>query len=162
MDDKEEFTDIIKQNQSIIFKISTIYTNNEDDQKDLYQEIVIQLWKSFGQFKKQAKISTWIYRIALNTAITQLRKTKKKLIEVPIDKVIMNYTESSDASFEDQLKSLYQQIEALNDLEKGIIFLFLENKSYEEIALITGLTLTNVATRLSRIKQKLKSQLNNK
>lgn len=157
----DEFTRIIKENQGIIFKVSAFYTSNEDDQKDLYQEIVIQLWKSFGQFSHHAKISTWIYRVALNTAVTQFRKVKRKVRQVPINKVVMNYTESMDTGFEERLKSLYRQIEKLNELEKGIIFLVLENKSYEEIASVTGLTLTNVATRLSRIKQKLKSQLEN-
>ena len=94
MSNKEVFTRVIQENQGTIFKVSTFYTANEEDQKDLYQEIVIQLWKSFEQFANNAKISTWIYQVALNTAVTQFRKSKRKISQVPINKVVMNYTES--------------------------------------------------------------------
>ena len=158
--DAEEFTRIIKENQGLIFKISTFYCNcNQSDQEDLYQEIVLQLWRSFLTFRKESQIGTWIYRVSINTAVTQFRKAKKHVERTPITKVVMNYTDAVDANFEEKVKSLYEQIEQLNDLEKALIFLFLENKSYEEIAQISGLTVTNVATRLSRIKHKLKSQL---
>jgi RNA polymerase sigma-70 factor (ECF subfamily) len=155
----EFFTETIKANQKIIFKVSTLYSTNGEDQKDLYQEIVIQLWKSMATFRNDAQISTWIYRIALNTAITQIRKTKNRKDHIPISEVVANYTESSDTEFEDRLKLLYQQIERLNDLEKAIVLLLLDDKSYEDIAAVVGLSLTNVATRISRIKQKLKLKL---
>lgn len=162
MDHQEAFIRIIKEHEGIIFKISTVYTNNEDDQKDLYQEIVLQLWKAFGQFRNDAKISTWLYRVALNTAITQFRKAKKNSHQISIDKIILNYTENANTAFEEQLKTLYYHIATLNDLEKGIILLYLEDKNYEEIAAITGLSVTNVGTRLSRIKKKIKSQISAK
>jgi RNA polymerase sigma-70 factor (ECF subfamily) len=162
VDHQEAFIRIIKENEGIIFKISTVYTNNEDDQKDLYQEIVLQLWKAFSQFRKDAKISTWLYRVALNTAITQFRKAKKNSNQISIDKIVLNYTENANTVFEERLKTLYYHIATLNDLEKGIILLYLEDKNYEEIAAITGLSVTNVGTRLSRIKQKIKSQISAK
>ncbi len=162
MDHQEAFIRIIKENEGIIFKISTVYTKNEDDQKDLYQEIVLQLWKAFGKFRNDAKISTWLYRIALNTAITQFRKAKKNRNQISIDKTILNYTENANTAFEERIKVLYKYIATLNDLEKGIILLYLEDKNYEEIAAITGLSATNVGTRLSRIKQKIKSQISAK
>jgi RNA polymerase sigma-70 factor (ECF subfamily) len=156
----EFFTETIKANQKILFKVSMVYTTNEEDRKDLYQEIVIQLWKSITTFRNDAKISTWIYRIALNTAITQIRKAKNRIDQIPISEFVANYTESPDTEFEDRLKMLYRQIERLNDLEKAIVLLLLDDKSYEEIAAVVGLSLTNVATRISRIKQKLKAQIN--
>ncbi|MFC2147875.1 RNA polymerase sigma factor [Bacteroidota bacterium] len=159
MGKEESFTRIIKENEGLIFKITTIYTENGQDQKDLYQEIVYQLWKSYDSFRNESKISTWMYRIALNTAIGQLKKSKKHSNKTGIDQVVLRQTESYDTEFENRLKMVYEQIHQLNILEKGLILLLLEGKKYEEIAEITGLSETNVGTRISRIKQKLKSRI---
>jgi len=159
MGKEESFTRIIRENEGVIFKITTIYTDNEQDQKDLYQEIVYQLWKSFDSFRNESKISTWMYRIALNTAIGQLKKSKKHSNTTGIDQVILKQTENYDSEFENRLKMVYEHIHQLNILEKGLILLLLEGKKYEEIAEITGLSETNVGTRISRIKQKLKSRI---
>lgn len=155
---EDTFIQLIKENEAVIFKITSIYARTSADQQDLYQEIVAQLWTAFSKFKGEAKASTWIYRIALNTAITMLRRDKKKAAPKDLDWVLQ-YTRQQDPVQEERIRLLYRKIEQLNKLEKGIILLFLEDKSYEEIAVITGLTVTNVATRLSRIRQKLKSQL---
>ncbi len=160
MSNTAEFTQLISENEGAIFKITSVYTDDRDSQKDLYQEIVLQLWKSFDAFKGASKRGTWLYRVALNTAISYLRKSKKHKVLVPMDQVVQHLTEVQDSDFEDRLKTLYAQIRELDSLEKGIILLYLEDKSYEEIAVITGLTVTNVATRLSRIKNKLKKQIN--
>ncbi|WP_299436820.1 sigma-70 family RNA polymerase sigma factor [uncultured Aquimarina sp.] len=159
MSKKEEFTRIIKDNEGVIFKITTIYTDQSEDQQDLYQEIVYQLWKAYDTFRGDSKISTWMYRVALNTAITRLKKEKRNGSRVGIDQVILKQTENYNTEFEEKLKVLYAYIKMLNDLEKGLILLLLEGKKYEEIALITGLTPSNVGTRISRIKQKLKTQI---
>ena len=156
---EESFTRIIKENEGVIFKITTIYTQNGQDQKDLYQEIVYQLWKSFDSFRNESKISTWMYRIALNTAISQLKKSKKHSNTSGIDQVVLKQTENYDTEFENRLKMVYKHIHQLNILEKGLILLLLEGKKYDEIAEITGLSETNVGTRISRIKQKLKSRI---
>jgi len=156
---EESFTRIIKENEGVIFKITTIYTQNGQDQKDLYQEIVYQLWKSFDSFRNESKISTWMYRIALNTAIGQLKKSKKHSNTTGIDQVVLKQTENYDTEFENRLKMVYEHIHELNILEKGLILLLLEGKKYEEISEITGLSETNVGTRISRIKQKLKSRI---
>ncbi|MDY8135838.1 sigma-70 family RNA polymerase sigma factor [Aquimarina sp. 2201CG5-10] len=153
------FTKLIRDNEGVIFKITTIYTDNQEDQKDLYQEIVFQLWKAYDNFRGDAKISTWMYRVALNTAITRLKKEKRKGNKVGIDKVIMKQTEQYDTAFEEKLRVLYTHIQGLNELEKGLMLLLLEGKKYEEIASITGLSPSNVGTRISRIKQKLKTQI---
>lgn len=153
------FTQMIKENEGIIFKVSTVYTHTLEDQQDLYQEIVIQLWKAFEKFRRESRISTWIYRIALNTAITRMRKEKRRKEYIPIDQVVLQYTEGRDPVFEEQVKQLYQYIETLNELDKGIILLYLEDKSHAEIAGIIGISTSNVGTRISRIRQKMKAQL---
>ena len=160
MQQQDRFIQLIKEHEGVIFKITSIYARNAMDQKDLYQEIVAQLWTAYEKFRGEAKASTWIYRIALNTAITVLRKDKKLAKAKELDWVLQ-YTDRKDPVQEERIRQLYQQIEQLNDLEKGIILLFLEDRSYEEMATITGLTVTNIATRLSRIRKKLKAQMLN-
>ncbi|MET2984535.1 RNA polymerase sigma factor [Aureibaculum conchae] len=159
MTKEQEFTEVIKKNQGIIFKVSSVYTNSTEDQKDLYQEIVYQLWKSFKTFKGTSKISTWLYRVALNTSITFLKKEKRDGVKVPIEQILTYKSDESDTILEDRIKSLYQQIKKLNIIEKGIVLLYLEGKSYDAIAEISGFTKTNIGTRLSRIKEKLKTQI---
>ena len=159
MQKEDEFVRFIKQYEGVIFKITTMYTDNRDDQKDLYQDVVYQLWKSFDSFRAESKISTWMYRIALNTALTRLKKSKRLGNAVSIDKVVMQQTENYNPEFEEKLKLLYAHIKQLNVLEKGLMLLLLEGKKYEEIAEITGLSPSNVGTKISRIKQKLKHQI---
>ena len=159
MDREKEFIQVIKENEGVIFKITTIYTDNREDQQDLYQDIVYQLWRSFESFRGASKFSTWMYRIALNTALTRIKKNKRKGISIGIDKVVLHQTEYYDTEFEERLKVLYAHIQQLNVLEKGLMLLLLEGKKYEEIAEITGLSKSNVGTRISRIKNKLKKQL---
>jgi len=159
MQKQQDFITLIKENEGVIFKVTLVYTFNEEDQKDLYQEIVCQLWKSFDSFRGDSKISTWMYRIALNTAITNLKKEKRKGNRVPLDKSLLNKIDEIDTIIDDRLKILYAHIKKLNTVEKGIVLLYLEGKSYDEIAVITGFSVTNIGTRLNRIKKKLKSQI---
>jgi len=155
---KELFTQVIQEHQGILYKITKLYTDQEEDQKDLYQEIVFQLWKGFSSFRGEAKISTWMYRIALNTALLHLKRKKRRGHSVALDGVALAQ-EIYDPVMEERLKVLYAHIRKLGDMDKGIIFLFLEGRKYEEIASITGITASNVATRMSRIKDKLRAQL---
>lgn len=157
---RSEFIAIIKENEGIIYKITKIYTDQYVDQQDLYQEIVYQLWKSFDNFKGNSKISTWIYRVALNTALTYIKRKTKHLKPIPINDEIFQSEDESNSFMEERLSLLYGQIRKLNEGERAIIFLLLEGKKYKEIAEITGFTLSNVATQISRIKQKLKTQIN--
>ena len=156
--DKElenEFVLLIETYQRVIYKVCYIYSKDKDNLNDLYQESVLNLWRSYPRFRNECKVSTWIYRIALNTCISFYRKEKN----VP---EIVSLTRDTDWAIEahdpinEMLKQLYQMINQLGQLDKSIILLYLEDKSYEEIAEITGLTVTNVATKLSRIKDKLK------
>lgn len=159
MQKQQNFIKLIKENEGIIYKITLVYAFNEEDQKDLYQEIVYQLWKSFDSFRGGSKISTWMYRIALNTSITRLKKEKRKGERVSLDSYLLERIDQIDTLMEDRIKLLYSHIKQLNTVEKGVVLLYLEGKNYDEIAAITGFTPSNVGTRLNRIKQKLKSQI---
>ena len=160
MQSKTEFIEIIQKNAGLIYKVAKVYTNSKEDEQDLYQDIVYQLWKSFSSFRNDAKISTWMYRIALNTAIAQLNKEKRKGDQVQIDEMLLNKADITDTLAAERSEILFAQIKKLNDIEKGIILLYLEGKTYDEIAIITGFTATNVGTRLGRIKQKIITQIN--
>lgn len=159
MDKKEQFIAAIKENEGFIYTIAAVYTNNTDDKNDLVQGIIYQLWKSFDSFNQQSSLNTWMYRVALNVAILQLKVSKKSIPTIPINKQITNYQEKDNSENEERWKIFSEQIETLNLLDKGIVLLYLDNKSYEEIAAIVGITKTNVATKLSRIKEKLKNKI---
>lgn len=160
MDKKENFIRTIKYNEGFIFKIASIYTNSLDDKNDLVQEILFQLWKSFDTFNEKSNISTWVYRVALNVALYQLKITKKKVLTIPIDEQILNNQDIDNSENEEKWKIFKQQIDNLNLLDKGIVMLYFDNKSYEEIAEIIGISKSNVGTKLLRIKEKLKLQIN--
>ena len=162
MKKKERFTKAIKENEALIYKVTLLYTDSLQDREDLYQEIVFQLWKSFDSFNEFSKLSTWMYRVAMNTAIYNLKKSKKKIGTTSIDPMLERIAEYKDNSQEEKLKLLHDQIQKLNLLEKGIILLYLEGKSHDEIAEIIGITTSNVGTKISRIKKKLKSQITKK
>ena len=159
MDKKERFIAAIKENEGFIYKIASVYTNNTDDKNDLVQEIIYQLWKSFDSFNHQSSLNTWMYRVALNVAIFQLKVTKKSIPTIPIDEQVKNLHDTDNNDNEERWKIFRDQIDTLNLLDKGIVLLYLDNKSYEEIAAIVGITKTNVATKLSRIKEKLKTKI---
>lgn len=154
---EKEFLKIIQKNQGIIHKVCNIYCDRDDDRNDLFQEIVAQLWKSFPSFRKESKVSTWMYRVALNTAITAFKKTKRRP-----DQSSLSYDnfqiedEKYDTETEEKIKLLHKAVNHLTGIEKSIVLLFLENKKYEEIAEITGITQNYVRVKMNRIKKKLK------
>jgi len=158
VDKKETFIIAIKENEKLIFKIASVYTNNTDDKADLIQEIIYQLWKSFDSFNQQSNLSTWLYRVALNVAIYQLKIAKRRVSTVQIDEQILNYQDEDNSLIEQKWEVFRQQIESLNLLDKAIVMLYLDNKSYDEIAEIIGISISNVGTKLQRIKEKLKKQ----
>lgn len=154
---EKEFLDLIHENQKIIYKVCKTYRDSREDQEDLFQEIVYQLWKSFPSFKGESKITSWMYRIALNTAIAAYRKRKlqvgypgkmPELIHSDVPKQISQNEER-----------LFEALRTLSNTEKALISLFLEGFAYQEIAAITGITQTNTGVRLNRIKNKLKEIL---
>ena len=160
MDKKDNFITAINENQGLIFKAASIYTNNNEDKNDLSQEIIYQLWKSFDTFQQKSSLSTWIYRVALNVAIYHLKTSKRKIKIEPLDKQFLNFHEpNNNNEIEEKWQLFKQHIDTLNLLDKGIVLLYLENKSHEEIGQIIGISTSNVGTKLSRIKEKLKQQI---
>lgn len=154
-----DFLSTIKENEGIIYKLVRIYAEHYDDQQDLYQEIVYQLWKSFNTFQGKSKISTWIYRVALNTSLAYVNLKKKHSGKVSIHNIGLQIEDKSDTQMDDKITEMYEQIRRLNEIDRAIIFLSLEGKDYEEIAAISGFSVSNVGTRLNRVKQKLKNWL---
>lgn len=154
---EKEFLQIITENQGIIHKVCSIYCDSEEDRRDLFQEILVQLWKSFSSFRNESKFSTWMYRVALNTAITSFKKDKRQPDKsgIPYENLQLA-VEMYDTTTEDQIKMLNKAVSQLTGIEKSIILLFLEDKKYEEIAEITGITQNYVRVKMNRIKKKLK------
>ena len=149
-----------ENNQNIVHKVCRIYTTDSDAHKDLFQEITIQLWKNYSKFRGDSKFSTWMYRVALNTAISLYRKSSKRIktedysyIEYKIQSV------EYDDNQELQLKALYAAIHQLNDIDKALIFLYLEDKSFKEIAITLGISDINARVKMNRAKEKLRTIL---
>ncbi len=151
-DQKQYFVELIEQNKSIIFKFCYMYSTEKDTPEDLFQEVLINLWQSFPAFRGDSKIQTWIYRISLNTCVTFLRKSGKAVRAMPLTDDMVVFAEDSQTQ---NIRELYSLINKLKAIEKAIILLYLEERSYEEIAQIVGITKSNVGVRIVRIKEKL-------
>ncbi|MGH1385620.1 RNA polymerase sigma factor [Kordia sp.] len=158
---EHSFVTELERHQNIVHKVCRIYTSNKDQHNDLFQEITIQLWKAYPKFRGDSKFSTWMYRVALNTAITLYRKSKRKVKTQDYESVVFKITsEDYDNTEEEQLKIMYKAIKQLSDIEKALIFLYLEDKNYKEIAETIGITEVNARVKMNRIKTKLKKILN--
>lgn len=157
---KEEFIKQVEEHKLIIYKICNSYCKNQHARDDLAQEISYQLWRSYNQFTGNAKFSTWMYRVALNVAITFYRKTKtgESIIQLSEPDIETEDKRDDKAELEKNINTLQQFIKELKELDKALMILYLEEKSYSEIAEILGITETNVATRISRVKDKLKQK----
>ena len=153
---EQEFLSVIKEYERVIYKVCYLYTSRNATLNDLYQDVVLNLGRAYPKFRGECKISTWIYRIALNTCISFIRKEKNVPEIVTLTPYESEWMTEEQDSFQLMLKELYYLIGQLGQLDKSIILLYLEEKSYEEISEITGLTVTNVATKLNRIKEKLR------
>lgn len=140
----------------MIYKVSHLYCHNIDHIKDLFQDIIFNLWISYPNFKNKSKISTWVYRVSLNTAITWFRGYTKQISRIEYANLIPHLLNESDHTTGQLYDQLYGAINYLDKIDKAIIFLLLDEYSYEEIGEIVGLTKTNVATKISRIKLRLK------
>jgi RNA polymerase sigma factor (sigma-70 family) len=159
---QEELLQKIRDNEGIVFKICNTYCNNKTDREDLAQEIIYQLLKSYHSFKAEYKFTTWMYRVALNVAISFYRKTKTSgVITVREHQEDLPDYDHYTVDLENNLATLQQFINQLKDLDKALMILYLESKSYKEIAEIIGITETNVATKISRIKDMLKQKFSN-
>ena len=150
---EKEFVKQIQKHQGILHKICFVYSNSNTDKEDLYQEIVLQLWKSYASFRKDAKFSTWMYRVALNTAITLNRKAA--LFENQKTQLSEEYAIAEVIDYSEDIKILFKAISKLSKIEKAIIMLWLEEKAYSEIAEIVGISEKYVSVKLVRSKKKL-------
>lgn len=155
---EKEFLILVHDYQKIIYKVSKVYRDNKEDQEDLFQEIVYQLWKSYPSFKGESKVSSWIYRIALNTSMAIYRKGRPA-IEY-LEKFPEQMHPSTEKNLSENAERLFGAIRTLNDSEKALIALYLDDFSYQEIANIVGISESNVGVKLNRIKSKLKIILN--
>lgn len=157
--DEREFVNLIRENERVIYKVCSFYVSENYPLADLYQEVVCNLWRGFPKFRSESSPGTWIYRVALNTCISGMRKENRRPKGgYPVE----NLSEClvDPGSFDEDIREMYRMINRLKTLEKVIVLLYLEEKSYQEIAEITGLTLSNVATKLKRAKDKLKQMSN--
>lgn len=158
---ENKFLSEFEANQNIVHKVCRIYTTNQDAHNDLFQEITIQLWKNFSKFRGDAKFSTWMYRVALNTAISLYRKSSRSVKTQDFtDYSFKIKAEEYDDTEEQQLKALYKAIRKLNDIDKALIFLYLEDKPYKEISETLGISEVNARVKMNRAKDKLKKTLN--
>lgn len=158
---EQSFVQQIEDNQNLIHKICRLYTNSEDAHKDLFQEITIQLWKAYPKFRGDSKFTTWAYRVGLNTAITLYRKKSRTVQTTEFDNRLHKINqEEYDYEEEEHIKLLYQAVHQLNDIDKALVFMYLEDKDYGEIAETLGITEVNARVKMNRIKGKLKKILN--
>ncbi|HPB05116.1 MAG TPA: sigma-70 family RNA polymerase sigma factor [Prolixibacteraceae bacterium] len=157
-DSKEQFLIILEQNIGIIVKIARAYTKIEQDREDLINDITLELWKSFGRFNGESKISTWIYRVALNVSMNYKRKRTNTALFDSIQEIPKKDLRAWFFSEEDTSASeiLYDCIGTLDDLNKAIILLYLDGNTHDEISAITGISKTNVGTKIGRIKEQLR------
>lgn len=158
LSDKERFVGVLKENKGILWKVIRSYCKDADEWKDLEQDIVVQLWKSFKNYNDQYKLSTWIYRIALNVAISYYRKDLKRKDHTALDEsILVVVDDESDGEMNTRKQLLYSFISSLDKFNKAIIILHLDDHSHKEIAEILGITETNVGTKINRIKNKFKT-----
>lgn len=153
------FTALVTEYQRVIYKVCYMYATDEYTLEELYQETVISLWKAFPQFRGCSKVSTWVYRIAMNTCISYFRKSSIRPVTIPITFHIET-TLTDDSEQNIYLRELYRMISQLGKLDRALILLWLEEKSYQEIADIMGITKSNVAVKINRVKEKLKRMSN--
>jgi RNA polymerase sigma-70 factor (ECF subfamily) len=153
-----DFELIIEKNKGIIYKVANAYCKDGDDRQDLVQEIIIQLWKSFKRFDHSSKLSTWIYRVALNVAISFYRRdSKRKIFSSELTESLIAILPENEASeSQDQINQLQVFISELKDMDRALMILYLEYKSQKEMGEIMGITETNVSTKIARIKEKLR------
>ena len=153
-----QFTKMVKEHRKTIYTVCYFYSKDTEEVNDLYQEILINLWKGFEKFRGESSLKTWIWRVSLNTCNNQERKKKSNVQTIPLSIDIDLYND--DDAHSKQIQMLYNRINRLDVFDRAIILLWLENMSYQDIAEVVGISLSNVTTRLFRIKEQLKSMSN--
>ena len=152
---EKEFVSLLNRHPGILYKVCSLYCKDRDDRNDLFQEIVLQLWKAYPAFKNESAVTTWMYRIALNTAISNFRKKAGKPQPVSFTEVAFQIPDLKEETADEEISLLYASIEQLSPVEKAVISLYLDDRSYDEMATILGISKSNVGVKLNRIKTKL-------
>ncbi|GAA4373117.1 sigma-70 family RNA polymerase sigma factor [Hymenobacter koreensis] len=156
----QPFVALINEHQPLIRRVCRLYCQDADDRQDLFQEIVLQLWRAYPRYEPRAKVSTWLYRIALNVAISNLRQRTRRPAPDRLDWHVLEMAQAAEAGYEpSQIDELYRAIEKLSDVEKAFVLLYLEDRSYEEMADILGITQNNVRVKMHRVQDKLRTLL---
>lgn len=158
MSSQDHFVSLLKTHQNIVHKVCNLYMDRHSEREDLFQEITLQAWKAFSSFRGDAKFSTWLYRVALNTAITFYRKEKRSPQIYTSDLLPESVSEDGLDPIEIQLKAMYAAIGELSKIDKAIVMLYLEDYPYQDIGEMMGITANNVAVKMNRIKTKLKEE----
>ena len=157
MDIKEqEFSRMVRENKSTIYTVCYMFSNDADEVSDLFQETLINLWKGFESFRNESKLSTWIYRVAMNTCISADRKKRWQGSKVPLSMNINLYDDEDHET--KQVRQLHERIQRLDLVDRALVMMWLEGMSYEEIADVVGISVKNVGVKLVRIKEKLKQR----
>ena len=152
--EEEIFARLVREHKSTIYTVCYMFSKDEDEVQDLFQETLINMWKGMGGFREESKIDTWIYRVALNTCLTQERKKKREVKKVPLS-MDVNFFEDNDANAK-QARILHQRISQLAYVDRALVMLWLDGMSYDEIGAVVGISAQNVAVKLFRIKEQLK------
>lgn len=156
---QDEFLQLIQSNQGLLHKVCHLYENNAHDREDLFQEIILQLWKSYSSFRGEAKVSTWIYRIALNTALSSIRKNKRRISVRYTESIPIEVSdEEKDTIREEKLQFFQLAIARLTEIERALVMLYLDEKTYDEMEEIMGISSGALRVKMNRIKEKLRQQ----
>ena len=157
---QEQFLELLKENNGIIHKVCHLYCHSAHDRQDLFQEILLQLWKAFPKFRNESKISTWMYRIALNTAISDFRKQQRRIstVDEALPESVGLY-DHDPIEQKERLVVLQRAVNRLSDIEKALVMLYLEEKDYQEMEEVLGINQANLLVKMNRIKEKLRRQV---
>lgn len=157
MDKEQQFIALLNENQKIVHKVCNLYMDSASDREDLFQEITLQAWKAYGNFKGNSKFSTWLYRVALNTAITFFRK-EKRMPQIYSSDILPEQLPEAYNPVEEQVQAMYKAIGELSKIDKAVVMLYLEDYSYHDVGEMLGISANNVAVKMNRIKSRLKEQ----
>ena len=157
---RDEFAALVERHRKIVFKVANTYCWSADDRADLAQDILAQLWRAYPGYDRDRPFATWMYRIALNVAISWVRgHGQRQRVTVPLDLDVHDVSATPDLAADERVRALYDVIHALDPLSRALLLLYLDEHSYKDIAAVLGITETNVATKISRLKQRIKQDL---